>query len=270
MNSPTLTAVHGTQLGVILGTAAYMAPEQARGAAVDKRADIWAFGVVLYEMLTGKRLFGGETVTDTLAAVFQEDRPGALPADTPAARSGAPAPLPRARPEEPPARHRRGAGPRRGSGRRVPARVSRSQPVAPMGVGGAGRGGGGRGRVRRPPRRLHGAGRRGRLRAHVAAGVRSGHGSRACFGPDGRTVVYGAAWDGVPVGVRLPREARHLPRVPVAGRGRRGRPGRLLRGLARLGSREPVHDRVGAHRDARPCPRRRGPVRGPREGPGRR
>jgi len=83
MNSPTLTAVHGTQLGVILGTAAYMAPEQARGGAVDKRADIWAFGVVLFEMLTGQRLFDGETVSDTLAAVLQREIDfTALPATT--------------------------------------------------------------------------------------------------------------------------------------------------------------------------------------------
>jgi serine/threonine protein kinase len=70
MNSPTLTAA-GTQLGVILGTAAYMAPEQARGGAVDKRADIWAFGVVLYEMLTGRSLFASDTVSDTLAGVLK-------------------------------------------------------------------------------------------------------------------------------------------------------------------------------------------------------
>ena len=86
MQSPTLTAAHGTQLGVILGTAAYMAPEQARGGSVDKRADIWAFGVVLFEMLTGRRLFAGETVSDTLAAVLRQEIDWtALPAATPAA-----------------------------------------------------------------------------------------------------------------------------------------------------------------------------------------
>jgi len=85
MNSPTLTAA-GTQLGVILGTAAYMAPEQARGGAIDKRADIWAFGVVLWEMLTGRSLFAADTVPDTLAAVLTREIDGsALPASTPPA-----------------------------------------------------------------------------------------------------------------------------------------------------------------------------------------
>jgi Tol biopolymer transport system component len=73
-NSPTFAgATGGTQAGMIIGTAAYMAPEQARGKAVDKRADIWAFGVVVYEMLTGQRLFDGETISDTLAAVLKEE-----------------------------------------------------------------------------------------------------------------------------------------------------------------------------------------------------
>jgi Tol biopolymer transport system component/predicted Ser/Thr protein kinase len=71
-NSPTLT-ISPTRAGMILGTAAYMSPEQARGKPVDKRADIWAFGVVLFEMLTGKRLFEGETVSDTLAQVLTKE-----------------------------------------------------------------------------------------------------------------------------------------------------------------------------------------------------
>jgi serine/threonine protein kinase/Tol biopolymer transport system component len=70
MNSPTLTA-RATELGVILGTAAYMSPEQARGRSVDKRADIWAFGCVLLEMLTGTRAFAGEDATETLASVVK-------------------------------------------------------------------------------------------------------------------------------------------------------------------------------------------------------
>ncbi len=84
-DSPTLM-IHATEQGVILGTAAYMSPEQARGKALDKRADIWAFGVVLFEMLTGRGLFYGETTTDTLAAVMTREPDWAsLPASTPAA-----------------------------------------------------------------------------------------------------------------------------------------------------------------------------------------
>jgi Tol biopolymer transport system component/tRNA A-37 threonylcarbamoyl transferase component Bud32 len=70
-DSPTLSMA-ATKAGMILGTAAYMAPEQARGKPVDKRADIWAFGVVLYEILTGQRLFKGEDITETLASVVKE------------------------------------------------------------------------------------------------------------------------------------------------------------------------------------------------------
>ena len=84
-HSPTLTR-HGTHVGVILGTAAYMSPEQAKGKRVDRRTDVWAFGAVVYEMLTGKRAFQGEDVSDTLAAVLRaEPNFGVLPTDTPEA-----------------------------------------------------------------------------------------------------------------------------------------------------------------------------------------
>ncbi|MGH9253961.1 MAG: protein kinase domain-containing protein, partial [Vicinamibacterales bacterium] len=82
--APTITTPAATRLGTILGTAAYMAPEQARGKTVDKRADVWAFGCVLYEMLTGRRAFTGEDVTETIAAVVRgEPDWSALPAALP-------------------------------------------------------------------------------------------------------------------------------------------------------------------------------------------
>jgi serine/threonine protein kinase/Tol biopolymer transport system component len=82
---PTITSPAMTRMGVIMGTAAYMSPEQARGKAVDKRADIWAFGVVLFEMLTAQRAFPGEDLTDTLAAIVKLDpKWDAVGADVPA------------------------------------------------------------------------------------------------------------------------------------------------------------------------------------------
>ena len=81
---PTITATE-LQAGAIVGTPAYMSPEQARGQAIDKRTDIWGFGCVLYEMLTGRAVFPGETISDTIAAILErEPEWGALPAHTPA------------------------------------------------------------------------------------------------------------------------------------------------------------------------------------------
>ena len=83
--SPTITSPAMTQMGIILGTAAYMSPEQAKGRQADKRSDVWAFGAVLYEMLSGQRAFKGDDISDTLAAVLRQDIDWtALPASTPA------------------------------------------------------------------------------------------------------------------------------------------------------------------------------------------
>ena len=83
--SPTITSPAITQMGIILGTAAYMSPEQVKGRRADKRSDVWAFGAVLYEMLSGRRAFKGDDVSDTLASVLRQDVDWtALPAPTPA------------------------------------------------------------------------------------------------------------------------------------------------------------------------------------------
>src|SRR5260221_468927 len=83
-HSPTL--IKGTQAGMILGTASYMSPEQAKGKAVEKRSDIWAFGCLLFEMLTGQQSFSGETLTDILASVVRAEPDwNLLPASTPEA-----------------------------------------------------------------------------------------------------------------------------------------------------------------------------------------
>jgi eukaryotic-like serine/threonine-protein kinase len=90
MDSPTITSpAMMTGAGMILGTAAYMSPEQAKGKPLDKRTDIWSFGCVLFEMLTGRRAFGGEDVTDTLAAIVRAEPDWtALPGNTPSRFGG--------------------------------------------------------------------------------------------------------------------------------------------------------------------------------------
>ena len=93
--------------GAVIGTAAYMSPEQARGLPVDKRTDIWAFGCVLYEMLTGRVTFAGDTVSDSIAKILEREPDwSALPADDAASDPTAAAPLPGEGSEEAPERYR--------------------------------------------------------------------------------------------------------------------------------------------------------------------
>ena len=115
--SPTLTAA-GTVAGIVLGTAAYMSPEQAAGQPIDRRCDIWSFGVVLHELLTGRRMFAAETTSHTLADVLRAPIDLAdLPPATPARGAPADRALPGARPQAAAARHRRGAHRPRGRAR---------------------------------------------------------------------------------------------------------------------------------------------------------
>ena len=212
--SPTL-AHTGTAAGLILGTAAYMSPEQARGKPLDRRADVWAFGVVLFEMLTGKALFAGETVTDVLAAVVtREPDLATLPAATPPAVRQL---LRRCLDKDP--KHRlRDIG---------EARVLLEAPDAGVTA------------VSAPKRRFPRWAIAALAAALLAAGVwggfvagrrpsggsaddvrvapltyRRGSVLTARFAPDGQTVVYGAAWEGEPLdvfSVRLDtRESRSM------------------------------------------------------------
>ncbi len=182
-----------TRAGIVMGTAAYMSPEQATGAGVDKRTDVWAFGVVLFEMLTGQRLFAGETTSHTLAEVIRAEIDFTrLPATTPLGVARAARTVPRSRAASPAARHPRGA-----AGDRPPARAQR---ISALGSARGGCGAAAAGSGPRPGRGPDRRGRRGRRArrcgggvAVVAAGPRrsSNSGSKCGCPPRSST----ATWD---------------------------------------------------------------------------
>jgi Tol biopolymer transport system component len=201
--SPTMSH-QATKAGVILGTAAYMSPEQARGKTVDRRADIWSFGAVLLEMLTGRPTFTGESLTDVLAAVVaSEPDLGALPPKTPAAvrrlleRCLDKDPKRRLRDigearvvlERPPAD---APGPPAESAPRSPRRSGAVLVAAAVGLLGLVAGYlGGRAAAPEPAGGI----------AFRQMTFRRGTLYNARFAPDGRTVLFGAAWDGAPLDV---------------------------------------------------------------------
>jgi Tol biopolymer transport system component len=210
--SPTL-AHTGTQAGLILGTAGYMSPEQARGKPVDRRADIWAFGVVLFEMLTGKPLFRGETITDVLAGVVREEPDwAALPPATPHAvrhllrrcltrdphqrlQAIAEARIALEAPEATTPGDEVRTPVRQGRRRRLAVVLGLASVACALLVLGYAAG-----------RRGHGAtaSRIDEVRFHRLT-FRNGTLWSARFAPDGETIVYSAAWDGDPVRLFMTR-----------------------------------------------------------------
>jgi len=239
-HSPTITA-HHTRAGVILGTAAYMSPEQARGKAVDKRTDIWAFGVVVFEMLTGRKAFEGETVTDTLAAVLTREVDWSrLPPSTPPvlrallrrclARSTKDRMHDIADTRIVLAELERGGGEEGGDGAAVasgstPVSAARRLAVAAALLLGALLGGVG-------ARLLPAAGPRHptfRLMTSESGFIHSGR-----FAPDGTTIVYGEARGGEPVSLHSTRSdamvsrALDLPSADVVGIAADGRMALIL------------------------------------------
>jgi serine/threonine protein kinase len=205
--SPTITQ-EATQAGVILGTAAYMSPEQARGKPVDRRSDVWAFGCVLYEMLTGSQVFKGDSITDLLAAICREEPEWTvLPAETPESlrrllrRSLAKEPRRRlssladARLEIEEATEETTIQPPALSRRSVPRSLWLSLAIT-----------GGLLIIALVILLVWGAARESessiiyRPLTHQRGGIRS-----ACISPDGQTLIYSAAWEGKPLQLFLRR-----------------------------------------------------------------